>query len=162
MNRCPATKRLGSLYGVATLGIEFEIGREGLIGQKANLRAPRLKGATLGMVKQEAPEPPALPFRRNRNVLDPQMIGSEDHLDKACKRAVSDQKVNRVLGDRALIFGLHRQRLASDQRDPFGVGCARQIADRLGIRWSGGPNTGGSEASSHLEWISSGSPQSAA
>jgi hypothetical protein len=65
------------------------------------------------------------------------MIGSQDRLDEAYERVAVDKKVNRMLGDRALIVRLHRQRLSSDQRNPFGVGRARQAADDLGVRGDG-------------------------
>ena len=68
------------------------------------------------------------------------MIGSQDRLDEAGKRAVDDEKIDRVLDDRALIVGLHRQRLPPDQRDPFGVGCARQIANSRGVLEDRGPD----------------------
>jgi hypothetical protein len=45
-----------------------------------------------------------------------------------------------VLDNRALIVGLHRQRLPSDQRSPFGVGCARQIANAGCVLKDGGPD----------------------
>src|SRR5580693_7014194 len=102
VDRRSATKWLGAINAVTALGVEFEVGRERLIGQQANFRAPALKGATLDMVEQEAPEAPALLLRRNRNVLDPQMVRPQDRLGEAGKRAVNDQKVDRVLGDRAL------------------------------------------------------------
>jgi hypothetical protein len=65
MDNRSAAKRLGAVDRVTTLGIEFEIGREGLIGQQTNFRAPSLNGATLGMIKQQAPKAPALLLRRN-------------------------------------------------------------------------------------------------
>src|SRR4029077_19547351 len=129
MDRRSSTKRLGSVYDVTTSCVEFEIGREPLIGQQADFRAPSMNGATLGMVKQQAPNAPALLLRRDRDVLDPQMIGSHDRLYEAGKRVVDDEKINRVLGDRPLIVCLHRERLPPDQRDPLGVGCARQGAN---------------------------------
>jgi hypothetical protein len=47
----PAAERLSSVNDVTELRIEFEIGRERLIGQQADFQAPRLDGATLGMVQ---------------------------------------------------------------------------------------------------------------
>jgi hypothetical protein len=133
MDRRSASKRFGSPYGITAPGVKFEIGRERLIGQQANFPASGAKGATLGMVEQEAPEAPALLLRRDRDILDPQMVRPQDRLHEAGKRAVNDQKVDRVLGDRAVIVGLHGQRLAPDQRDPFGVGCTRQRANSRGV-----------------------------
>jgi hypothetical protein len=94
------TKRLGSVYDVTTLGVEFEIRRERLIGQQADFRTPSIDGATLGVSQQEAPKAPPLMLWRNRDILDPQMIGSHDRLDETGKRAVNDEKIDRVLGDR--------------------------------------------------------------
>ena len=51
-----------------------------------------------------------------------------------------DEKVDRVLGERALIVRLHRQRLPPDQRDPFGVGRARQLANSRGVLGERGPD----------------------
>jgi hypothetical protein len=133
MDGCSASKCLGSVYGVAKLRIEREIGRERLIRQQANLRAPGLKGATFDMVKQEAAKAPALLLRRDRDILDPQMVRPQDRLDEPGKHAVNDQKVDRMLGDRALIVGLHREWLAPDQRDPFGVSCMRQRANSRSV-----------------------------
>src|SRR3984957_6361131 len=135
-----ATKRLGAVDGVTALGIEFEIRREGLIGQQTNFRAPSLNCVTLGMIKQQAPKAPALLLRRYRDVLDPQVIGSQDRLDEAFERAALDEKVDCVLGDRALIVRLHRQRLSPDQRDPLGVGRARQIANSRRVLQESGPD----------------------
>ena len=92
-----------------------------------------MNGATLGVSQQQTPKAPALLLRRDRDILDPQMIGSQDRLDEAGKRAIDNEKINRVLDDRPLIVGLHGQRLTPDQRDPLGVGCARQAADRISI-----------------------------
>src|SRR6202021_3734059 len=111
MDRFSSTKRLGSVYAVTTPCVEFEIGRERLIGQQADFRTARMKGATLGVSKQQVSKAPALLLRRDRDILDPQMIGSQDRLDEAGKRAIDDEKVNRVLDDRPLIVGLHGQRL---------------------------------------------------
>jgi hypothetical protein len=83
MDRRSASKWLGAVYAVAALGVEREIGRERLIGEQSNFSAPRLKGATLGMVEQEAPKAPALLLRRDRDVLDPQMVRPQDRLDEA-------------------------------------------------------------------------------
>ena len=68
------------------------------------------------------------------------MIGSQDRLDEAGERAVDDEKVNRVLGDRALIVRLHRKWLPPDQSDPFGVGRARQIANPRRVLQDRGPD----------------------
>ena len=68
MDRRSSTKRLGSVYDVTTPCVEFEIGRERLIGQQADFRVPSMNGATLGMVKQQAPKAPALLLRRDRDV----------------------------------------------------------------------------------------------
>ena len=57
------------------------------------------------------------------------MIGPDDRLDEAHERAVDGQEIDRVLTDGAVIVGLHRQRLAADERNPFGVGGASEVAD---------------------------------
>ena len=129
MDRGSATKRLGAVDGVTTLGIEIEIRRECLIGLQPNFETLGLESAFLGVSQQLTPITPALSFRLNRDVLDPQMIRSQDHLDQASKHALVDEKIDYVLGDRALIVRLHRQRLSPDQRDPLGVGRTRQIAN---------------------------------
>ena len=153
MNGRSSTKRLGSVYGVTTPCVEFEIGGERLIGQQADFRTSSLNGATLGVSKQQAPKAPALLLRRDRDVLDPQMIGSQNRLDETGKHAVDDEKINRVLGDRPLIVCLHRERLPPDQRHPFGVGRARQDANARGVRKNRGPDFDvGSERDHRLDY----------
>src|SRR6202522_1378931 len=140
MDRGSATKRFGPVYDVTPSGVEFEIGRERSIGQESDFRAPSLKSSALGVVKQQATKAPALPLRRNGDVLDPQVIRSQDRLDEAGERAVNDQKINRVLGARALIVCLHRHGPPPDQRHPLGIGRAREIANSRGVRGDRGPD----------------------
>ncbi len=81
MGRSSAAERLDPVHGVTKLGVELEIGCERLVGQQAKFRPPGLGGAPLGMVEQQAAIPPALPFRRDGDVLDPQVIRPQDRLD---------------------------------------------------------------------------------
>jgi hypothetical protein len=94
--------------------------------------------ARLGMGDEPPPIAPALPVGRDRDVLDPQMIGPRHRLDEADKRAAVGQEIDRVLAHRAVIVRLHRQRLAADQRDPFGAGRARQVVDPRCVFGGGG------------------------
>ena len=94
MDRGSATKRLGAVDGVTTLGIEIEIRRECLIGLQPNFETLGLESAFLGVSQQQAPKAPALLLRRYRDVLDPQMIGSQDRLDEPCERAAVDEMVD--------------------------------------------------------------------
>jgi hypothetical protein len=137
MNEHPASKRLGAVDRVGQLCVERDIGCKSLIGLQSNFEPSGVDRALLDVSKQQAPITPALSFRRDREILDPQMIGSQDRLDESGEGAIDEQKVDGVLGHRALIVRLHRQRLPPDQRDPFGVGRARQAADDLGVRGDG-------------------------
>jgi hypothetical protein len=55
-------------------------------------------------------------------------------------RAADRQEIDRVLAHGAVIVGQHRQRLAADEPDPFGVGCARQVADARSVLQGGRPD----------------------
>ena len=67
------------------------------------------------------------------------MIGPRDRLDQANERAALNQEFDRVLADRAVIVGLHRQRLAADERDPFCVGRSGQVANPRSVSSIGLP-----------------------
>jgi hypothetical protein len=134
MNEHPASKRLGAVDRVGQLCVGRDIGRKSLIGLQSNFEPSGVDRALLDVSEQQAPKAPALSFRRDREILDPQMIGSQDRLDEAYQRGVSDEKVDRVFSHRALIVRLHGQRLSADQRHPLRVGRARQAADDLGVR----------------------------
>ena len=67
------------------------------------------------------------------DVLDPEMIGLMFGLDQADDGVAVAEQIEIVLGDRDRIVGLHRHRLAADQRHPFGVGGANEVADDVDI-----------------------------
>ena len=68
MNRRSSTKWLGSVYAATTPCVEFDIGRERLIGHEANFQTSRMNGATLRVSQQQTPKAPALLLRRDRDV----------------------------------------------------------------------------------------------
>jgi class 3 adenylate cyclase len=97
MDRHPASERLDPVDRVTDFRIEREIGGKRLIGLQADFDALGLGRAPLGMREQQAPIAPALPFGRDRDVLDPEMVGMDDRFDQAGERAVDHQQVDRVL-----------------------------------------------------------------
>ena len=94
MDNRSAAKRLGAVDRVSKLRIEREISRKCLIGLQPNFETLGLESAFLGVSQQQAPKAPALLLRRDRDVLDPQVIGSQDLLYEPCELAAVDEMVD--------------------------------------------------------------------
>ena len=95
------------------------------------------RGKVVGVRHQPSAEPASLKGRRNRDVLDQQVIGPREGLDQPGEPIAEPREVDAMLAHRPFIVGLHRLGLAADQRHPLGVGRPRQVANGGSVRRDG-------------------------
>jgi hypothetical protein len=105
MDGYPIHEFLFPVDGVVVLAVEQHNGFERAIGQQAKLGKSGVDGLALGSVQQKPPDAPALRLRRNRNILDPDVIVMPHRFDQADDLAILDGNIELMLPDGLVVVG---------------------------------------------------------
>jgi hypothetical protein len=126
----PAEERLFARDRVAEPPVDRDIVDEAGVGIELDFAVAHRRRDPLAVRHQPPAEAAALTSRRHRDVLDQQRVGLGDRLDQRDDALALAQKVDAMVVDCGVEVSRHRLRLAADDRNPLGVGFARQRANR--------------------------------
>lgn len=114
---------------VAKLLVERDIAAEGGIGEEAQRVHFGMPRELFGEDHEGLAMPPALVMGVDREVLDPEMIGTKAGLQKAGELSIDGEEVKTEIVDGFGIVGQHGAWLAPDDRGPLGIGGTRKGAN---------------------------------
>ncbi len=118
---------------VAIALVHGDVVEVSLVGQQAQATDAPAARLVVGVPQQAATQAPALPCRRDCDVLDPELIRLLDQLKDADDLAVSVEDPDLVLADGDRVVGEHRHRRPADERRVAAVRGGYQVADRVRV-----------------------------